>query len=560
MEKRIAYVAMLDIVGFSKLTNEFQVKKVFTLENLIRQTPTFQETDPNSLCIKTTGDGAILCFFDDMEAPLKISIELQKSLQTNNLSDTQENRINVRIGINIGQVSVRKDLAGNADIIGNAVNKAERLMSFGVTNHILASREVHDLVAVLNDQYATMFHYVGELTDKHGIKHAVYNVFGNGIGNADLPTPKAIVEEKQPEIIQTKPVINKKNPYQRGGKITSVEGFVGRQEDVKKIFEAIAYANQKSISITGERKMGVSSLVYYITHKEVQKHYLRNPDEYIFAYIECPKNPNFTLEEFFLLFYHNLDPSGKMTQGIAPTYDGFRKLLGAIDRTQKCLVLVIDEIDNLAKNESFDIYFFDLLRFVDENYNIIEVVSSHTPLSIALKGKEYPEKPFSDIFINDSLSHFSPIDVKELLLRSTKSGGPSFEPYIQLIIELAGYHPYLLQVACSIIFDLLVVSSNSPLNVDAVKQKFAMEVRDIFQSYWDGFTMDERIVIADLVEGRRNARMNILTMKELARRGLIIDLEKTPRIFSEAFKEFVIKSSAQRYQSAMSDFKVGFQS
>ncbi len=81
MDKRIAYVAMLDIVGFSKLPNELQVKKIFALETMIKKSQTFEKTDKSSLCVKTTGDGAILCFFDDMEAPLKIAIEIQKSIQ-----------------------------------------------------------------------------------------------------------------------------------------------------------------------------------------------------------------------------------------------------------------------------------------------------------------------------------------------------------------------------------------------------------------------------------------------------------------------------------------------
>ncbi|MBM4165508.1 MAG: adenylate/guanylate cyclase domain-containing protein [Ignavibacteria bacterium] len=562
MEKRIAYVAMLDIVGFSKLTNEFQVKKVYTLENIIRQTPTFQTTNQNSLCIKTTGDGAILCFFDDMEAPLKIAIEIQSALAKNNQKLTDEQKIDVRIGINIGQVSVRRDLAGNADIIGNAVNKAERLMSFGVTNHILASREVYDLVAVLNERYKQMFHFCGELPDKHGITHTIYNVYGDDVGNAVQPVSKtAQKEEKKAETVSPQSgatQTQKKSPYQTGGKITSLEGFVGRQEEIRQIFELIASKSTRSISVVGERRMGITSMIYYLTHQEVRQHYLRNPQEYIFTYVECPKTPNFTLEEFFLALYFSLDKTGKMTQGIAPTYDGFRKLLGYIDRMQKCVVLIIDEIDNLAKNDSFDMYFFDLLRFVDENYNIIEVVSSHLPLKAAIGHKEYPEKPFSEIFSTINLSHFSLVEAKELLLRSMKTGGPSFEPFIQLIIGLAGYHPYLLQVACSIVWDALISAPNAPLNIDAVKQKFIAEVRDVFQAYWDSFSMDERIIIADLVEGRRNARMNILIMKELARRGMIIDLEKSPKIFSEAFKDFVLKMSAQRFQSAITDFKVGF--
>ncbi|MBS4029262.1 MAG: adenylate/guanylate cyclase domain-containing protein [Ignavibacteriales bacterium] len=567
MDKRIAYVAMLDIVGFSKLTNELQVKKVYTLENIIRLTPTFQSTNPEELCIKTTGDGAILCFFKDMEAPLRISMEIQEALRRSHVGERDENKILVRMGINIGQVSVRTDLAGRVDIIGNAVNKAERLMSFGTTNHILASREFHDLVAVLNERFASMFHFVGELPDKHNISHVIYNVYGDGVGNPATPVPKK--EEKKesaPTPIAAKPLapppppIEIKNPFQAGGKLTNINLFVGRQDEIRRVFDAIEKRSIKSIAISGDHKMGLSSFSYYLSHKDVRQHFLKNLNEYIFGYVECPKQTNFTLEEFFLALYHNIDasyPALKLSQGNAPTYDGFRKVLGAIDRMQKCFVMLIDEIDNLAKNESFDMYFFDLLRFVDENYNIIEIVTTHQPLKNALKTKEYPEKPFSEIFTTMSIGHFQPIEVKELLSRSPKIGGPSFEAHIPLIISLAGYHPYLLQIACSLVFESLVANPGSPLNVESIKQKFMQHGRDIFQSYWDSLNTDERIIIADLVEGRRG-RMNILVMKELAGRGLITDIEKSPRIFSDAFKEFVMKMSAQRFQSAMTDLRSGY--
>ncbi len=563
MDKKIAYVAMLDIVGFSKLTNEFQVKKVFALENIIRQSPTFQGTNSNSLCVKTTGDGAILCFFDDMEAPLKICMEIQKKIVEHNASNAEDNKIFIRMGINIGQVSVRRDLAGNVDIIGNAVNKAERLMSFGVTSHILASREFHDLVAILNDSYSQLFHYVGEFPDKHGIKHAVYNVYGQNVGNATVPVPKTAADEKkteQPAVAPPKPVppVEKKNPYQTKGKITALDSFIGRQEEVRRIFTLLPMQEAKSIAIMGERKIGNSSLLYYITHPDVRKHYLARSENYIFSFVECPERANFSLEEFFFSVYQNIDKPYNNTQGITPTYDGFRKLLSGFDRMGKCFVMVIDGIDNLARNESFDMYFFDLLRFVDQNYNIVQIVSTHSNLKTLLAAKEYPEKPYSGMFELISLGHFTTTEVKDVISRSVKFGGPSFEQHIQFIIDLAGYHPYLLQLACGMLFEALVNNPTVPLNAEGLQQKFMNDVRPLFQFYWDSMDIDERSIIADLVEGRRNARMNILSMKELARKGFIIDIEKSPKVFSNSFKEFVIKSAQQRFQSSMSTFKEDF--
>ncbi len=426
-------------------------------------------------------------------------------------------------------------------------------MSFGLTNHILASREFHDLIAVEKDEYAKIFHYVGEFADKHGIKHATYNIFSDDIGNSQTPVSKSKDEEKEKD---KKPNVNLnlKNPYQTKGKITVVPDFVGRQNEIRKIFSLISTSSKKNVSIVGERKIGLSSLSYYITQKEVRNHYLNNPENYIFTYVECPFRTNFSLEEFFNMLYQNIDkPFNTHTNGIPPTYDGFKRIIGGIDRMKKCFVIVIDGIDNLAKNESFDIYFFDFLRFIDENYNIFEIVSSHQNLKSALQSKEYHEKPFTGNFETISIPHFNINETKDIIGKSMKLNGPSFEQHIPLIIDLGGSHPNLLQIACSIVFE--EVKSGVSINPETIKQKFMNETKVIYQFYWDNFSPEEKSIIADLVEGRKSQRMDILAMKSLSEKGYVTDIEKTPKIFSNSFKEFVMKSALQKFQSLMSDWK-----
>src|SRR5262245_32974759 len=84
--------------------------------------------------------------------------------------------LNVRIGINLGPVKLIKDLNGQANIVGDGINVAQRIMSFAAPNQILVSRSYFEVVSCLSEGYGKMFHYEGSRTDKHVREHEVYAV------------------------------------------------------------------------------------------------------------------------------------------------------------------------------------------------------------------------------------------------------------------------------------------------------------------------------------------------------------------------------------------------
>ena len=82
----------------------------------------------------------------------------------------------VRMGVNLGPVSLMKDINDSDNVIGDGINVAQRIMGFAGPGELLVSRSFYDVVSRLSDDYASMFQSGGSRTDKHQRSHEVYAV------------------------------------------------------------------------------------------------------------------------------------------------------------------------------------------------------------------------------------------------------------------------------------------------------------------------------------------------------------------------------------------------
>ena len=129
--------------------------------------------------ILDTGDGAAISFLGDPEDALFVSMHMRDFLQRA-LVDASEaaiaSELGLRIGINLGPVKLIRDINGQPNIVGDGINVAQRIMSFAQPAQIVVSRSYYDVVSVISDEYAKLFHYEGSRTDKHVREHEIYIV------------------------------------------------------------------------------------------------------------------------------------------------------------------------------------------------------------------------------------------------------------------------------------------------------------------------------------------------------------------------------------------------
>jgi class 3 adenylate cyclase len=161
---RVCSVLFIDIVDYSKrdVTEQVRLKQRF---NLVMASA-LGHVEPDERVVVDTGDGAAITFLGDPERALYVALEVFDNV----------GELPVRMGINLGPVSLMKDLNGLDNVIGDGINVAQRIMSFAQSGELLVSRVFYDVVSLLSEDYASMFRAEGTRADKHNRPHDLYSV------------------------------------------------------------------------------------------------------------------------------------------------------------------------------------------------------------------------------------------------------------------------------------------------------------------------------------------------------------------------------------------------
>jgi len=169
----------MDIVGCSKLPSDEQKRIVNRLQELVRQSAEFQQSQQSDQLISLpAGDGMALAFFNKLDAAVQCAIEVTNAIQAESLCK-------IRMGVHTGPVFVMEDINNTRNISGAGINRAERVMSCGDEGHILLSDNVAESLHSLS-AWRDKIHAVGECRAKDGWIR-VWNLVDGPVGNAALP-------------------------------------------------------------------------------------------------------------------------------------------------------------------------------------------------------------------------------------------------------------------------------------------------------------------------------------------------------------------------------------
>ena len=136
MERRLSAILAADVVGYSALMEQDEAGTFDRLR--ARRTELFEpEIDRHhGRIFKLMGDG-LLAEFGSVVDAVECAVSLQRGMAERNASVPEEERFNVRIGINIGEVIVDGE-----DRYGEGVNVAARLEQFAPPGGIYVSGKV----------------------------------------------------------------------------------------------------------------------------------------------------------------------------------------------------------------------------------------------------------------------------------------------------------------------------------------------------------------------------------------------------------------------------------
>ena len=180
IQLEIAHVLFIDIVDYSKLSINDQHAAVGELNRIVRVSEQFQRAEAaNRLTGIPTGDGMVLVFYTNPEAPAQCAVQISRALK-------EHPRLQLRMGIHSGPVGGVVDVNERANLAGAGLNMAQRVMDCGDAGHILLSKHVAEDLEEYQ-KWRPLLHDLGSCEVKHGVRVSVVNLYDDQFGNAKLP-------------------------------------------------------------------------------------------------------------------------------------------------------------------------------------------------------------------------------------------------------------------------------------------------------------------------------------------------------------------------------------
>jgi adenylate cyclase len=141
-QRRLAAIVSADVAGYSRLMGRDESGTLAALKAHRRELIEPKIAEYGGRIVKTTGDGLLLEFPSVVDA-VRCTIDVQRAIFERNSDIPTDERIEFRIGINVGDIIVDGD-----DIYGDGVNVAARLEALAEPGGICVSAIVHEQARV----------------------------------------------------------------------------------------------------------------------------------------------------------------------------------------------------------------------------------------------------------------------------------------------------------------------------------------------------------------------------------------------------------------------------
>jgi class 3 adenylate cyclase len=140
VERRLAAILAADVAGYSRLMGQDEAGTLARLRSHRRELIDPKIAEHKGRIVKTTGDGMLAEFPSVVEA-VACAVEVQRGMAERDAPIPNNQRIDFRVGINLGDVIVEDN-----DIHGDGVNIAARLQALAEPGGACVSGVVHDQV------------------------------------------------------------------------------------------------------------------------------------------------------------------------------------------------------------------------------------------------------------------------------------------------------------------------------------------------------------------------------------------------------------------------------
>ena len=373
---------------------------------------------------------------------------------------------------------------------------------------------------------------------------------GAGAGAADVKTVAPAVPPQAPL----------PNPFLNFGSPAPPERFCGRAEIIHDLIDSIL--QRRNTILVGERRMGKTSVLKYLTHGRIMSAYGLNPLRQIHVFYDYSALSPKTFEEFWrdLLVALGRESAmiakqlGALGKDFRLNQTTVRMLLAGLHKTHE-IVFFIDESDTLFTC-GLPAEFFSFLADLNDTERVVFVISARYRPSHYMREGAMAALQF---FESARVQELHPLDrealeefVDRYLPENLKTLGASDAALLQ---RLSGFYPYYLHVACAKLFDIR--NQGRPAR-DALPL-FWEQVSGSLEFHWNSSDERERIMLAMLAlrgqgpgAGPRLSREALETycpawehtLEGLRQRGLVQESNGRVALFCRSFEAYILGSLA----------------
>jgi hypothetical protein len=357
------------------------------------------------------------------------------------------------------------------------------------------------------------------------------------------------------------------NPFTYGNAISDPRRFFGRTREVEQIFGRLSNEELESSSIVGDRRIGKTSLLNYLADPGVRAAHFLEPEDYIFIYVDLEMvDETMGPEQLWrrlvtLMRRHCKDPEIiELLSGLEQDerLDTFilDELFQEVDDKEQHVVFLLDEFERVTENANFGPDFYYGLRSLMIHHRVALITSSRLELIELCHSDAIKSSPFFNIFANINLRPFSKADFDLMISRSLSGKAVQFsEQELDRLLDLAGLHPYFLQVACWMLYESHQQGLSEVARMAFLAEEFRDEAAPHFIDYWDNSDNYEKIVLtaAALLDRTAESMPEFSlqdlqglfargepTVRRLVKRGLLTCHDDRYRLFSSTLGPWIL--------------------
>jgi hypothetical protein len=359
----------------------------------------------------------------------------------------------------------------------------------------------------------------------------------------------AAEEREEPAPVDVPSPYSARNPFFHRGPIRQRDCFFDRQQEVGRALGLLS--SMQNVALVGQRRIGKTSLLFHLADPAVHSAHGLSPARYVFVYLDGGELTELDDGEIRSVMAQELvaaleaaghqGPDLTLPEGPCE-YRAFRHVVRRLTQRGLKLIFCFDEFEGLGANPHLGPSFFSSLRALTGQLDVAYVTASRTPIhTLAYAQPETLSSPFFNIFAPLHLGLFSDEDAQGLVETLATKASATFAPeLVRLVLELAGPHPLLLQIAG--FYTLEAWRQRDGLlekgDHDEILHHFRTEAQPHYEYYWRHLTAEEQYTLATLPlaqhshEQRRNLR-------SLERQCLVTQRDGGHDYLSAALQSFV---------------------